>query len=106
MWRRLGIIVTVGVCVLILAELYGPGGRQRRGEKAAEQLRASIAPLLASDPRFAAVEAWVMTHPSLRFSGDVPNAKALEDLKSAIHLPPHAEFRIIWHVHIASDAEK
>ena len=106
MWRRLGIIVSVGVCVLILAELYGPGGAQRRGIEGVKQLRASIAPLLASDPRFAAVEVLVSTNPALHFGGNVPDAKALEDLKSAIHLPPHAEFRIIWNVKVASGAEK
>ncbi len=104
MWRRLIVILVLAVVALVLAERYGAGGVQRRGMRAADQLRESIAPSLAADPRFAAVETMVMTHPSLRVYGEVPDAKALEDLKSLAQAPPNAPFIVFFQVKVAEDA--
>ena len=104
MWRRLIVILVLAIVALVLAEWYGPGGVQRRGMRAADRLRQSLAPALAADPRFAAVETVVVTHPSLRVYGEVPDAKALEDLKALAQAPPNAPFIVFFQVKIAADA--
>ncbi|HEX8522441.1 MAG TPA: hypothetical protein VF669_09305 [Tepidisphaeraceae bacterium] len=100
MWRRLLIILVVGAAILLLAETLGPGGVQRRGMKAAESFRQSIAPSLAADPRFARVETSVMTHPSLRVYGEVPDETALSDLQRLVQAPADAPFRVILHAKV------
>lgn len=100
MWRRPLIILVVGVAMLVLAEAFGPGGVQRRGMKAAQSFRQSIAPALAADPRFAAVKTTVITHPSLRVYGEVPDETALADLQRLVQAPADAPFRVVVHAEV------
>src|SRR5688500_4628838 len=104
--RRLLVILVLAGVVLILAERYGPGGVQRRGMRAADRFRASITPALTSDPRFAAVDTMVVTHPSLRVYGEVPDGKALEDLKALAKAPPNAPFIVFFQVKVVDDENK
>lgn len=105
MWRRVLTIVAVGTALLLLAEAFGPGGAQRRGLKAAHSFRQRIAPALAGDARFAAVETRVMTHPSLRVYGEVPDEAALSDLRRLVQTPPDAPFRVIMHATVRGRPE-
>lgn len=100
MGRRLLIILVVGAAILVLAEAFGPGGVQRRGMKAADAFRQSISPALAADPRFAAVETSVMTHPSLRVYGEVPDDAALADVQRLVQAPMDARFRVSMDVKV------
>ena len=104
MSRRLVVILVVAVIVLLLAEWYGPGGVQRRDMRAANQFRQTIAPALASDARFSAVKTDVITHPSVRVYGEVPDARALEDLKGLVQAPPDAPFGVFFRVDVAEAA--
>lgn len=90
--RRLLIIISISLPIIILADIYGPGAQQQRGMREARQFQESIAPKLAADPRFSAVESGVMTHPSLRFYGEVPDERALHDLNELTTPPPAARF--------------
>lgn len=104
MWRRLLIIVAAGAALLLLAERFGPGGVQRRGMKAAKSFGQSLAPTLAADPRFSAVETTVTTHPGLRVHGEVPDRQALMDLERVTRPPPNAAFRVFMHAEVGDDS--
>ena len=59
---------------------------------------------LKTDPRFAAVETSIMTHPSLRAYGEVPDEEALQDLQQLMQAPPNADFHVIIDVKVAHGA--
>lgn len=100
-WHRLLVIIAVGGVALLLAERFGPGGRQRRGSKAAHEFHARIAPTLAIDPRFVAVETRLTSHPAIYVHGQVPDARALADLQQLFQVPSDVEFRVIMNVAVA-----
>ena len=90
--RRVLTIILTGVAVLAVAELFGPGGRQRRAAGHMHAFTAKVLPLVQADPRFASVDVGSMTHPSLRVTGAVPDDKSLADLKAILTPPPGADF--------------
>ena len=102
MWLRLALILAVGAVALLLALSFGPGAVQRRGLGAARAFREQIAPTLAADARFSAVQTSVLTHPALRVHGEVPDEQALQDLEGLVQPPPGAEFRIVVQVKVAA----
>jgi hypothetical protein len=101
---RILAIVVAGVVLLVLAERYGPGGVQRRGMRAMNEIRRRVEPALAADPRFKDVRMTVSTHPGLVVRGEVADAKALDDLRAAVAaapgVPADGMSRVIWRVEV------
>ena len=93
--RRLFLIIAVGIVALILTEQFGPGGRQRRALKAAENFRQQILPTIKAESRFANIEMMVSTNMTLGVHGDVINPRDLEDLVRLTKPPVDAPFRVV-----------
>lgn len=98
---RVAVIVLLGGVAFLLLQRFGPGAAQRRGMRAAEEYKAVLVPRVVVDPRFREVELGVMTHPSLRVYGTVPDQRAAEDLKALCKTPEGAPFFVHVQVKIA-----
>ena len=106
MKRRLIIILVIGAMALLWASIDGPAARQRRSMNAARAFSEELTPKLRSDSRFATIKTGVSTHPGLIVLGEVPDEKALEDLKAIVTPPPDAKYRLLFYVKIIpADAE-
>lgn len=100
MWRRLPIILVVGVAMLVLAEAFGPGGVQRRGNESG--------PIVPSKYRSSACGRSAICssqddrHYPSEPSGvcEVPDETALADLQRLVQAPADAPFRVVVHAEV------
>ena len=102
--KRLLLILVMGGILAVLANLYGPGGAQRRGMRAAAAHREHIVPAVEADPRFSNVRLAVTTHPGLLALGSVPDSQALTDLERRLQPPDGSEFQLMISVKIVRKA--
>lgn|SRR5690606_109680 len=102
-YRRLLGILAVGAVLIAWAALDGPRARQDRAIKRATSWWNQVEPKVAADPRFASIRLSVSTAPTFIVFGEVPDAKARDDLR-AMTMPPadlYTDFR--FQVRIAAD---
>lgn len=100
-WRRLIIILVIGGIAFLLAERFGPGGRQRRGAREMHVFLERITPVISNDARFADVHTTTRTNPALVVSGVVNDAAALRDLTQICQAPPDSQFHVLMQVKVA-----
>ena len=104
MSRRLIVILAIGAAALVWGWLDGPAARQRRGMDAASTFGQQLAPKLAADPRFAAVDTGVTTHPALRVYGEVVDEQSLHDLNALVAAPSDANYKVMVNVKVVGTA--